>query len=162
MPKIETSPSPVIWGEDGAPRSRLYDDVYYSSDDGLAEARAVFLDGCGLPRAWAGRNRFCVAELGFGTGLNVVALLEAWRTAGPPGAHLCVFSVEAHPLSSEEAARALAALVTVAAGLLLFRPSGKLARPVPASPAVMPPVPCTTPPCPRAVDPPAELPGNDR
>jgi hypothetical protein len=56
----------------------------------------------------------------------------------------------------------LTALVTVAAGLLLFRPSGKLARPVPASPAVMPPVPCTTPPCPRAVDPPAELPGNDR
>jgi hypothetical protein len=38
----------------------------------------------------------------------------------------------------------LAALVTVAAGILLFRPSGKPARPVPASPAVMPPVPCTS------------------
>jgi predicted MFS family arabinose efflux permease len=49
----------------------------------------------------------------------------------------------------------LAALVTVAAGILLFRPSGKPARPVPASPAVMPPVPCTSPPCPQAVDPPA-------
>jgi hypothetical protein len=49
----------------------------------------------------------------------------------------------------------LAALVTVAAGILLFRPSGQPARPVPASPAVMPPVPCTSPPCPQAVDPPA-------
>ena len=48
----------------------------------------------------------------------------------------------------------LAALVTVAAGILLFRPSGQPARPVPASPAVMPPVPCTSPPCPQAVDPP--------
>ena len=48
----------------------------------------------------------------------------------------------------------LAALVAVAAGILLFGPSGKPARPAPASQAVMPPGPCTSPPCPRATDPP--------
>jgi hypothetical protein len=47
----------------------------------------------------------------------------------------------------------LAALVAVAAGILLFGPSGKPARAAPASRAVMPPGPCTGPPCPRATDP---------
>ncbi len=101
--------SPLAWTDDGQPRSRLYGDVYFSSHDGLAESRAVFLQGCGLPEAWAGRRRFTVAELGFGTGLNILALLDLWRSAGPPGASLHIFSVEAHPITADEAARALAA-----------------------------------------------------
>jgi len=80
--------SPLAWSEDGQPRSRLYDDVYFSAEDGLAEARAVFLAGCGLPDAWAGRDRFVVAELGFGTGLNVLALIELWRRTRPPQGRL--------------------------------------------------------------------------
>jgi tRNA U34 5-methylaminomethyl-2-thiouridine-forming methyltransferase MnmC len=36
------------WTEAGAPRSRVYGDVYFSREDGLAESRAVFLEGCGL------------------------------------------------------------------------------------------------------------------
>lgn len=100
--------SPLDWGDDGLPRSRLYGDVYFSSEDGLAETRAVFLQGCGLPEAWAGRRRFVVGELGFGTGLNVLALLDLWRRAKPPGGRLHVFSIEAHPIAADEAARALA------------------------------------------------------
>ena len=46
--------SPLDWTDDGQPRSRLYDDVYFSAEDGLAETRAVFLQGCGLPEAWRG------------------------------------------------------------------------------------------------------------
>lgn len=68
----------------------------------------MFLEGCGLPAAWAGRRRFVVAELGFGTGLNILALAELWRRCRPPGGFLQVFSVEAHPLTAAEAARALA------------------------------------------------------
>jgi len=101
--------SPLTWTEDGRPRSRLFGDVYFSAEDGLAEARAVFLTGCGLPERWAGRRRFVVAELGFGTGLNILALLELWRRARPAGGQLHVFSVEAYPISREEAARALSA-----------------------------------------------------
>jgi tRNA 5-methylaminomethyl-2-thiouridine biosynthesis bifunctional protein len=99
---------PLIWTDDGQPRSRLYDDVYFSADDGLAEARAVFLQGCGLPQAWAGRDRFVVGELGFGTGLNVLALIGLWALTRPPGATLHIFSVEAHPMTAHEARRALA------------------------------------------------------
>ncbi|MDP3855683.1 tRNA (5-methylaminomethyl-2-thiouridine)(34)-methyltransferase MnmD [Phenylobacterium sp.] len=101
--------SPLVWTDDGLPRSRLYGDVYFSSQDGLAESRAVFLQGCGLPQAWSGRTRFTVAELGFGTGLNILALLDLWRGAAPAGGHLHIFSVEAHPITAGEAARALAA-----------------------------------------------------
>jgi tRNA 5-methylaminomethyl-2-thiouridine biosynthesis bifunctional protein len=104
----EDPQSPLAWSEDGQPRSRLYDDVYFSAEDGLAEARAVFLQGCGLPKAWAGRDRFVVGELGFGTGLNVLALIELWGRTRPPGGRLQVFSVEAHPITAKDARRALA------------------------------------------------------
>jgi tRNA 5-methylaminomethyl-2-thiouridine biosynthesis bifunctional protein len=100
--------SPRGWAESGLPRSSLYGDVYFSSDDGLAESQTVFLQGCGLPGAWAGRERFVVGELGFGTGLNIAALLELWRETSEPGARLHIFSIEAHPIAREEAARALA------------------------------------------------------
>lgn len=99
----------LIWTDDGAPRSGRFDDVYFSQQDGLAETRAVFLTGCSLPEAWAGRERFTVAELGFGTGLNIAALLDLWRREGPASAHLHVFSVEGFPLLRGEAARALSA-----------------------------------------------------
>ena len=100
--------SPVDWRPDGLPGSRLYGDVYFSSEDGLAETRAVFLGGCGLPDAWAGRRHFTVGELGFGTGLNIAALLTLWKRTRPPGARLTVFSLEAHPMTAADAMRALA------------------------------------------------------
>jgi len=98
----------LIWTEQGEPRSAQFGDVYFSADDGLAETRAVFLQGCGLPEAWADKTHFTVAELGFGTGLNIAALLDLWRRHRPANGHLNIFSIEAYPLSAAEAARALA------------------------------------------------------
>jgi tRNA 5-methylaminomethyl-2-thiouridine biosynthesis bifunctional protein len=112
----EEQPPPnwLSWDQGDAPRSRLYDDVYFSSEDGLAEARSVFLSGCHLPSAWSDREHFTVAELGFGAGLNIVALLDLWRRTRRPMARLSVFSVEAHPISASEAARALSRWTEVA------------------------------------------------
>lgn len=97
----------LIWTEAGEPRSGRYGDVYFSAEDGLAESRAVFLQGCGLPEAWADRSRFTVAELGLGSGLNIVALLDLWRRTRPEEGRLNVFSIEGYPLSAGEARRAL-------------------------------------------------------
>ncbi|MET0273996.1 MAG: tRNA (5-methylaminomethyl-2-thiouridine)(34)-methyltransferase MnmD [Phenylobacterium sp.] len=122
-----TDAGPLDWTPDGQPRSRLYGDVYFSAEDGLAETRAVFLAGCGLPDAWAGRRRFVVGELGFGTGLNIAALLELWRRNRPDGGVLHIFSVEAHPITAREAARALSHWpeLAQAAGLLIDRWPGR-------------------------------------
>jgi len=98
----------IDWDAGGAPRSRRFDDIYFSRDGGLAESKAVFLQGCGLPDAWRGRRRFVVGELGFGTGLNILALLDLWRHAREPGARLHIFSVEAYPPSLDAGRRALA------------------------------------------------------
>ncbi len=123
---------PVEWpdgAEDAAPRSPRFGDTYFSAEDGLEESRAVFLAGCGLPEAWAGRRRFTVGELGFGTGLNLLALLDLWaRTRPSPSARLHLFSVEAYPIARSDAARALArwpALAPLAGPLLEGWPDGR-------------------------------------
>ncbi len=98
----------AAWDGDALVSAR-FGDVYASRAGALAQSRAVFLQGCGLPGRWAGRKRFTVAELGFGTGLNMLAVLEAWAATRAPGARLSLFSVEAFPLARADAARALAA-----------------------------------------------------
>ncbi|MDB5458378.1 MAG: FAD-dependent oxidoreductase, partial [Caulobacteraceae bacterium] len=102
-------PAGLDWTPGGAPRSQRFGDIYFSREGGLDETRAVFLQGCGLPEAFRGRSHFTVGELGFGTGLNVLALLELWGRTRAPGQTLSIFSVEAYPLSRDEAARALSA-----------------------------------------------------
>ena len=62
------------WREGGVPVSTRFDDPYFSLAGGLAETRHVFLDGNGLPARL--RPGFHVAELGFGTGLNCLALAQ--------------------------------------------------------------------------------------
>nr|WP_269815655.1 tRNA (5-methylaminomethyl-2-thiouridine)(34)-methyltransferase MnmD [Parvularcula mediterranea] len=83
-------------GDAGALYSEGFGDIYYSPDDGLAETRHVFIEGNELG-ARLGRGRLVVGELGFGTGLNVLALL-----AKAKGAPVDVFSVEGFPLPREE------------------------------------------------------------
>jgi tRNA 5-methylaminomethyl-2-thiouridine biosynthesis bifunctional protein len=127
MPKAERVESALIWEDDDQPRSRLYDDVYFSRADGLAETRAVFLAACELPGAWRERHHFTVGELGFGTGLNIAALLTLWRQTRPPGGRLSIFSIEAHPMTADEASRALRAWPEIAdaAHLLTSRWPGR-------------------------------------
>lgn len=109
----------LTWKE-GVPVSGRFDDPYYSLADGLAEARHVFLAGNGLPgRFGAG---FRIAELGFGTGLNLLAALGAWRQGGGPGP-LSYTSFEAFPMAAADMVRAQAAfgeLAPLAAELAPF------------------------------------------
>lgn len=95
----------IEWRGD-VPVSSRFGDPFFSLDDGLAETRHVFLAGNGLPERF--RPGFHIAELGFGTGLNLLAVWALWRQSGVPGP-LRYTSFEASPLSPDDMARALAA-----------------------------------------------------
>ncbi|NDR55601.1 tRNA (5-methylaminomethyl-2-thiouridine)(34)-methyltransferase MnmD [Aliiruegeria sabulilitoris] len=118
----------VIWQSGDVPVSPRFDDPYYSLENGLAETRHVFLDGNDLPaRLHPG---FHVAELGVGTGLNLLALALCAQAAGVECVRYTGF--EAYPLPKEDLKRALAPFQEVAplAGALLdaWNPAGFEAR----------------------------------
>ncbi len=107
MTRFAPAQPALDWTDPAGPRSLDHGDIYYSVADGLAESRAVFLTGCGLPDAWRGRRQFTIAELGFGTGLNVLAAWDLWRRTRPaPEAILHLVSVEAAPLPAGSLTRA--------------------------------------------------------
>nr|WP_070961489.1 tRNA (5-methylaminomethyl-2-thiouridine)(34)-methyltransferase MnmD [Hyphomonas sp. Mor2] len=97
----------LTWKPDGTPVDERVGDVYYSIEDGLAESRAVFLQGCGLPEAWQAAASFTIAELGFGTGLNFLATWQMWRDHRPAEGWLSFVSFEGFPLDREDVERAL-------------------------------------------------------
>ena len=102
-------PAKLEWKEDGTPVATSFDDVYFSLSDGLEETRAVFLKACGLPEGWQCVPSYTIAELGFGTGLNFLATVEAWlKSTTGQNNWLHFTSVEKHPMSPQDAARALA------------------------------------------------------
>ncbi len=91
------------WRDGVIPVSRAFDDPYFSLGGGLAETRHVFLQGNHLPERF--RDGFHIAELGFGTGLNLMATLLAHQGDG----HLHYTSFEAFPMPAQHIARALQA-----------------------------------------------------
>ncbi len=108
MTRLPSRPN-LDWKDDGTPVATAFDDVYFSRSDGLEETRAVFFRACGLPDRWRDRKSFTIAELGFGTGLNFLALVDLWlgserRSDG----WLDFLTVEKHPMAAEDARRSLA------------------------------------------------------
>ncbi|MEP2718587.1 tRNA (5-methylaminomethyl-2-thiouridine)(34)-methyltransferase MnmD [Pseudophaeobacter sp.] len=103
-------PPQLSWREDRIPVSDQFDDPYFSIQNGLAETEHVFLQGNGLPGRFAAG--FHIAELGFGTGLNMLAAWRAWEQSGAQGA-LKFTSFEAYPMAPADMAKALAAFPEV-------------------------------------------------
>lgn len=94
-------PHPLDWTEDGQARSALYDDVFFSQADGLAEAIHVFLGGNRLSERFAqldAGETFTIGELGFGSGLNMLAAMNLWQNQAPRKARLHLVSFEKHLL----------------------------------------------------------------
>ena len=97
---------PVAWRADGVPYSERFDDIYHTETGALAQSRHVFLGGCGLPEAWAGRPQWRILETGFGLGLNFLTSWQAWRADANRPRLLHFVSVEAHPVGPEDLLRA--------------------------------------------------------
>lgn len=109
------SPAKLEW-RDGQPYASTFQDVYFSSDNGLLETDYVFLQGNALQSRWQILNtpHFTIAETGFGTGLNFLSAIKLWLEVAPATAMLHYISTEKHPLSLQDLTSALALWPTLA------------------------------------------------
>lgn len=111
LPPATAPHAQLDWDDQGRPRSRVFDDVYFSSDSGLDETRHVFLEQNRLRERFAALApgaRFVIGETGFGTGLNFLCAWQLFEQQADASARLHFVSVEKYPLSPADLQRALA------------------------------------------------------
>ncbi len=98
------------WGDNGQLLSSTYDDIYFSTENGLEESRYVFIQNNQLEKRFrqlpAG-DMFVIAETGFGTGLNFLATSQLWQKMANKHSHLHFISVEKFPLQKNIIQQAL-------------------------------------------------------
>lgn len=73
---------------------------------GPAQARHAFLQGCGLPAAWARRPQWRILATGFGSGLDFLASWHAWRGDPQRPALLHYAAIDARPVPAGDLLRA--------------------------------------------------------
>lgn len=110
MPSAVT-PAQLDWDENGQPRSRVFGDVYFSSQAALEETRYVFLEQNALAERFAELapgQALVIGETGFGTGLNFLCAWRLFEASAGPLARLHFISTEKYPLGRSDLSRALA------------------------------------------------------
>ncbi|MGM8884803.1 FAD-dependent 5-carboxymethylaminomethyl-2-thiouridine(34) oxidoreductase MnmC [Psychrobacter sp. 1U2] len=107
-------PANIAWQSDDSgnrvPVSGEFGDVYFSNADGLAESRYVFIEGNQLTERLTNLRAnqcFTIAELGFGTGLNLLAVWRLWQQlrgthTNLATARLHFITTEKHPITLED------------------------------------------------------------
>jgi len=100
MQNTQATQAKLEW-RNGQPYSASFDDVYFSTDNGLLETEYVFIQGNDLSRKWQQLDAPCfhIIETGFGTGLNFLCAASHWLALAPPTAIMRYTSVEKYPLS---------------------------------------------------------------
>jgi tRNA 5-methylaminomethyl-2-thiouridine biosynthesis bifunctional protein len=98
----------IEWKQ-GQPYASAFQDVYFSSDNGLLETEYVFLQGNNLTIRWQhlSERSFTIAETGFGTGLNFLCAVKNWLEIAPKDAVLHFISLEKYPFSLSDITVAL-------------------------------------------------------
>lgn len=96
----------LSFNERDTPVSHQFDDIYFSTQDGLAESIYVFQEGNQIWEKWIEHQRefFVIAETGFGTGLNFFAVAETFQRfqqtyPNSPLKRLYFISFEKYPLT---------------------------------------------------------------
>lgn len=105
----QSASAQLDWNEAGEPVSTLFEDTYYSKTNGQAETDFVFIQNNNLLARWQKSNGLRIAELGFGTGLNLLELWRQWKTHRRVGDMLTFESLEGFPMLKQDMAQALKA-----------------------------------------------------
>lgn len=95
----------TTWKDGDTPYSEEFDDIYYPQGEGLAAARYVFLEQTNMAEMLCTQPEVIVGELGFGTGLNLFALLDLRAKLNLP-AKVTFHTFELYPLSPDLVERA--------------------------------------------------------
>ncbi len=98
----------LTW-RNGQPYSTMFDDIYFSSNEseGVAGEREfdhVFFKNNNLPARWKNSEKFVIAELGFGSGLNCILTIREWLKHLEKSKQtkcLHYIAIEKYPLSGE-------------------------------------------------------------
>ena len=85
--------------------SRWFDDIYFDKTDGVKEKEHVYLNANDLANRIKLSDKLCIAELGFGTGLNFILTWRLWKKNRKPNSSLTYISFEKAPLSKKEMTR---------------------------------------------------------
>ena len=100
----------VFIDEHNTPVSKHYDDVYFSKQNGALETDYVFINANDLLNKWLNHahEHFCIAETGFGTGLNFFRCVQhflSFRHIHPEHqlTTLVFISTEKQPLARDDA-----------------------------------------------------------
>ncbi len=109
IPLTQCDPPQLDWSRGTIPAAGNFDDIYFSTDGGLAETQTVFLGGCDLPERWLNDDIHVIGELGFGSGLNFLASWKLWQETQTRNQRLHYISIEKHPFNAKELSRALSA-----------------------------------------------------
>jgi tRNA 5-methylaminomethyl-2-thiouridine biosynthesis bifunctional protein len=90
------------------PYSIDFNDIYFSTDNGLQETEYVFIAHNHLKLRFAALDdtHFTIIETGFGTGLNFLSVCAHWLALTPVEAQLHYISIEKYPLSLTDLTRA--------------------------------------------------------
>ena len=90
------------------PYSIDFNDIYFSTEDGINETEYVFIQQNQLEKRFKSlkKNHFTIIETGFGTGLNFLAASQYWLGLAPPGTTLHYISIEKFPLKLDDLRRA--------------------------------------------------------
>ncbi len=88
-----------------APYSPNFDDIYFNTQDGIAESEYVFIQGNRLSERFSKHpSNFSIFETGFGSGLNFLLTAKLWQSINPSG-HLHYYSVEQFPVLPKDLVR---------------------------------------------------------
>jgi len=114
MPKNHNQKSTVTpfftpdWTPENVPHHPKYQDIYFNKNNGLEESHYVYAAQNNLPERFATTEEdFIIAELGFGTGLNLFLINDLWQENAQKNAHLTYITYELNPLESATIQNAL-------------------------------------------------------
>lgn len=84
--------------------STQFDQHFHNPNGAIAESKYVFFEQTGLSEALAQNDPITILEIGFGTGLNLMLLMDYLRSLDAD-IQIDFYSVEAYPLSINTAAQ---------------------------------------------------------